>query len=59
MNTNVLFLLCLKIYLAFAIPAFALIWSALVAAKHGDRKRHEDDLESNTTSDLNTLMHSV
>jgi hypothetical protein len=59
MNTNVLLLLCLKIYLALAIPAFALIWSALIAAKHGDRKRHEDDLESNTTTELNSLMHSV
>jgi hypothetical protein len=59
MNTNVLLLLCLKVYFVLAIPAFALIWSALIAAKYGDRKRHEDDLESNITTELNSLMHSV
>ena len=50
---------CMVVYLIFAVPAFVLIWTSLIAAKNGDQAKDEDDLEGNTSSELNLLIRSV
>ena len=50
---------CMVVYLIFAVPAFVLIWTSLIAAKNGDQAKDDDGLEGNTSSELNLLIRSV
>jgi len=45
----------MAVYLILAVPAFTIIWTALVAAKNGDRTRAEDDFESNLSSRIELI----